>query len=259
MSTWTLPGPLCTIERWLGIQDGTCGCFPGARPGPANTHPADKTPPKASPNKTAPPKTAADTITADMLKGIAAKKADATAVAHSLSAGVEAAGISTAVGRSMFIAETAVESAFFMKLNEGGGQVAYDTVTKKHRNFHKSDKLGPNEVQYDYFTFLYDIDSPVEAHQKHARKMGNTTSGDGPKYKGRGYIQITGKSNYAAAGADLKLDLVNHPELAAVPENAAKIAGWYWKTNGLNTYSDTDSELNFKKVSYKIKRRLVAG
>ncbi len=252
MSTWR-PGPLCQIERWLGIQDGTFGCFCGARPGPANIHPTHKTPAKASPDKTAPVKTAADTITADMLKGIAAHKVDATAVAHYLSEGVTAAGITTATGRAMFIAETAVESQYYTKLNEGGGRVAYDSVTKKHRNFHpKKDTLSPNETEYDYFTYLYDVDSPVKHNQEHARRMGNVDSGDGPKYKGRGYIQITGKKNYAAAGKDLNLELVKTPDLAAQPENAAKIAGWYWKTNGLNAYSDTDSDLTFKEVSYLI-------
>lgn len=60
-------------------------------------------------------------------------------------------------------------------------------------------------------------------------RNGNDEPGDGWKYHGRGYIQLTGKANYRAAGEALDLDLVKHPELAADPQNASKIAVWYWE------------------------------
>ena len=63
---------------------------------------------------------------------------------------------------------------------------------------------------------------------KKARALGNTKRGDGAKYKGRGYIQITGKYNYTVAGKAIGIDLVNSPEKAAEPLIAAKIALWYW-------------------------------
>lgn len=62
-------------------------------------------------------------------------------------------------------------------------------------------------------------------------RMGNDEPGDGYKFHGRGYMQLTGKDNYRAAGEALGLDLVKHPELAAEPENAAKIATWYWNSH----------------------------
>lgn len=61
-------------------------------------------------------------------------------------------------------------------------------------------------------------------------RMGNDEPGDGYKFHGRGYMQLTGKDNYRAAGQALGLDLLKHPELAAEPENAAKIATWYWES-----------------------------
>jgi putative chitinase len=61
-------------------------------------------------------------------------------------------------------------------------------------------------------------------------RMGNNEPGDGYKFHGRGYMQLTGKDNYRAAGEALGLDLLKHPELAAEPENAAKIATWYWNS-----------------------------
>ena len=61
-------------------------------------------------------------------------------------------------------------------------------------------------------------------------RMGNDEPGDGYKFHGRGYMQLTGKDNYRAAGEALGLDLLKNPELAAEPDNAAKIATWYWNS-----------------------------
>jgi predicted chitinase len=62
------------------------------------------------------------------------------------------------------------------------------------------------------------------------KNLGNTEAGDGAKFKGRGFTQLTGRANYTAAAQGTGLDLVNHPELAADPANAAKIATWYWQS-----------------------------
>lgn len=64
---------------------------------------------------------------------------------------------------------------------------------------------------------------------KKARALGNTKVGDGARYKGRGYIQLTGRYNYKRAGQALGLPLEAKPELAEKPEVAAKIAVWFWK------------------------------
>lgn len=59
--------------------------------------------------------------------------------------------------------------------------------------------------------------------------LGNTEPGDGWKYRGRGFIQLTGRDNFTRASRDLGIDLVNNPDLAETPEVAAKLAIWYWK------------------------------
>jgi putative chitinase len=56
---------------------------------------------------------------------------------------------------------------------------------------------------------------------------GSETSGDGWRYRGRGFIQLTGKSNYKTFGNALGLDFVNSPELAALPENSWLVAVKY--------------------------------
>lgn len=58
--------------------------------------------------------------------------------------------------------------------------------------------------------------------------LGNTQPGDGRRYKGRGFIQITGRSNYETYGAKLGVDLVGNPDLALDPNVAAQIFALYF-------------------------------
>jgi predicted chitinase len=62
-----------------------------------------------------------------------------------------------------------------------------------------------------------------------ARNLGNTEPGDGWRYHGRGYVQLTGRDNYERIGQALGIDLVNKPDLAADREIAARIAIHYWQ------------------------------
>jgi predicted chitinase len=64
---------------------------------------------------------------------------------------------------------------------------------------------------------------------KKARALGNVKPGDGARYKGRGYIQLTGRYNYKRAGEALGLPLEAKPELVERPDIAAKVAVWFWK------------------------------
>jgi predicted chitinase len=90
------------------------------------------------------------------------------------------------------------------------------------------------------------------------RDLGNTHSGDGVRYKGRGYVQITGRNNYTNWSKKLGIDLVGNPELAERPEIAAKILVGGMKEGsftgkGLNDY------INGSKTDFVGARRIVNG
>ena len=70
------------------------------------------------------------------------------------------------------------------------------------------------------------------------RDLGNTQPGDGVRYKGRGFIQITGRANYQKYGSKLGQPLEANPTLASNPEIAAKVAISYWKTIVVPKVSD---------------------
>ena len=109
-----------------------------------------------------------------------------------------AAGITDPTELAAFLAQAAHESHDFKSMVEYGGSL----------DFRKYD--------------------PQYAPKK-ARALGNKKAGDGARYKGRGYIQLTGRYNYKRAGEALGLPLEQKPELAEKPEVAAKIAVWFWQ------------------------------
>ncbi len=72
------------------------------------------------------------------------------------------------------------------------------------------------------------------AGTKQGQSMGNTEPGDGWKYRGRGFIQLTGKNNYSAASKAIFGDnrLVDNPDLASDPAVAAQISAWFTEKQG---------------------------
>lgn len=68
---------------------------------------------------------------------------------------------------------------------------------------------------------------------------GDTDSGDGYRYRGRGPIQLTGKANYSAFSADMDVDAVDNPDQVAEDKEIALMSAiWFWNKNGLNKYAD---------------------
>lgn len=86
------------------------------------------------------------------------------------------------------------------------------------------------------FRFSEEIASGAAYEGRH--DLGNTQPGDGTRFKGRGWLQITGRSNYQHLATALQLPLLEHPELAALPAHAGRVAAWFWRAHGLNAHAD---------------------
>jgi predicted chitinase len=84
------------------------------------------------------------------------------------------------------------------------GQIAYVLATTEH------------ESHFGRFMMELADGSAYEGRSD----LGNTQPGDGPRFKGRGFVQITGRRNYQIWKDKLGIDLINHPEKAALPEVA---------------------------------------
>jgi putative chitinase len=79
------------------------------------------------------------------------------------------------------------------------------------------------------------------ANKVYGGRMGNgpESAGDGWRFRGRGLLQVTGRSNYREAGAGLGLPLEDEPELLEQAEHAAQSAAWWWAKRGLNEMADS--------------------
>jgi putative chitinase len=82
--------------------------------------------------------------------------------------------------------------------------------------------------------------------------LGNTEPGDGWKFRGRGFIQLTGRYNYTRYGEAAGIDLANDPDIIKRDlTKSVEVAAAFWKTNGLNTYADLNDAV---KVSRGVNR-----
>jgi putative chitinase len=95
----------------------------------------------------------------------------------------------------------------------------------------------------------YDPASRKVLDRRKAKQLGNVKAGDGARYRGRGFIQLTGRDNYRRAGDALGLDLEKHPDLVERPSVAARVAIWFWKNR---VQPDVDDFHNVQAVTQKI-------
>lgn len=90
---------------------------------------------------------------------------------------------------------------------------------------------------------LYARKPEAIANKVYANRMGNGNekSGDGWKYRGRGFIQLTGKDNYKRLSEDTGIDYITYPDLLLDEADAMIAALWYWNKTGLNKHADADN------------------
>lgn len=136
-------------------------------------------------------------------------------------------------------------------------QIAYMLATIKHETaetFKPITEYGGKT----YFNRYDPVLANTQARRNRAIKMGNTQKGDGYKYRGRGFVQLTWKKNYKKAGNYLGIDLVNHPELALEQDNATKIMIYGMET-GMFTGRKLSNYITNLKTDYYNARKIING
>ena len=184
---------------------------------PATKPTAPATKPTAAPSPKVPSIKTAEKVT----KG--------AAVAGALSGGL---GLVTAVlasaglskkAQANVLAQVEAESNFVPQSES----LFYTTAAGIMNTFGKG-RIPSEEFAQQFVSKKGDNRSEQLANHVYAKTDGNSSPGDGWKYRGRGFLQITGKNAYKALGDHLKVDLVSNPDLLNTPEIAAKALPWFF-------------------------------
>lgn len=169
-------------------------------------------------------------VTDDSLKQIMPKLPDAKRAAFlpALQRALNEFGVNTPKREAAFLAQIAHESA---ELN----------IFAENLNYGAKGLMATWPKRFDAAKAQqYERNPQKIASYVYANRIGNgdEASGDGWRFRGRGPIQITGRENYQKYGSRLNVDLINDPDKAATPEVGFRIAGLYWRENGLNELAD---------------------
>ena len=137
-------------------------------------------------------------------------------------------GINTPLRVAHFLAQCGHESGGFR-------------VTQENLNYSAK---GLNGIFRKYFpteaaAAAYARNPQKIANKVYANRManGSEASGDGYKFRGRGYIQLTGRDNYTQFGKAIGVDIPSNPDLVS-SKYALASAAWFWSKNGLNKLAD---------------------
>jgi putative chitinase len=99
------------------------------------------------------------------------------------------------------------------------------------------------QLAHESMEFIYSEEIASGAAYEGRKDLGNTQKGDGVRFKGRGLIQITGRTNYTNYGKYRGKDYLtgDNPKLLSTdPETAVDCSCWFWKTRKLNELADID-------------------
>ena len=135
---------------------------------------------------------------------------------------------------------------------------AYALATAWHETAHTMQPIK-EFGGHRYFMRNYDVSG---RRPRTARKMGNVNVGDGPKYAGRGYVQLTWANNYKKAGEKIGVDLYANPDLAMDRDNAALIMrhgmreGWF---TGRSFQSYLPAAGHATREQFRQARRIING
>ena len=101
-------------------------------------------------------------------------------------------------------------------------------------------------VIHESGSFRYTREIASGAAYEGRKDLGNIYKGDGVKFRGRGLIQLTGRSNYERASKALGIDFVSNPQLLEQPRYATQVSCWWWQDRGLNEIADTG---DFRRIT----------
>jgi putative chitinase len=140
--------------------------------------------------------------------------------------------IDTALRLSHFLAQCGHESAGFKAIQENLNYGAKGLLGIFKKYF-------PTEAK----ALQYERKPEKIANLVYGSRMGNgdEVSGDGYKFRGRGYIQLTGKNNYVAFGKSINEDITANPDLVATKYPLLS-AAWFWSSNSLNALADKGAD-----------------
>lgn len=144
---------------------------------------------------------------------------------------------------AMFLAQYLHESNEFTQLTENLSYSAEGLAKTWPNRFARDGE--PNEL-----ALLIARNPQAVANEVYANRYGNgdTFSGDGWKYRGRGVSQLTFKDNYKRIGDALGLPLVVNPDLVALPDVALETACMYWQLGNINKWADKLDTRNATKA-----------
>lgn len=170
-------------------------------------------------------------ITVEMLAAVAPKtpRALLQTLAGPLSAACARFGIDTPLRRAAFLSQCAHESAGFTKREESLSYRAERLMQVWPRRF------PTLAVAQQY------AGSPEKlANKVYANRMGNgpPESGDGWRFRGRGFKQLTGRDNYTLCAKAIGKTVDEMANYIGTDEGAAMSAAWFWACNHLNQYAD---------------------
>ena len=120
----------------------------------------------------------------------------------------------------------AITHTFISENNAQWGTIHIPLILKSCQEFQIQDLaqvayiLATAQYETNYGIYMEELSGTIYEGR---RDLGNTQFGDGERYKGRGYVLLTGRANYSKWSESLKIDLINNPDQAAQPEIAAKI------------------------------------
>jgi putative chitinase len=163
---------------------------------------------------------------------------------------------SKALFKEFGISDKAVRKEYFL------AQIAHETggLTRSIENLNYSaqrlTEIWPSRFPTAAAAQPFAGDPEKLANKVYANRMGNgpPESGDGYRYRGRGYIQITGKDGYRQTGLRAGIDLVASPERAVATEDALRVACAFWKWKDLNPLCDLRK---FDEVTKRINGALI--